>query len=47
MADLLRLIHTRRSVRAFTAAPVPREQIEQILNAGRLAPSGKNTQSRR
>ncbi|HDL86394.1 MAG TPA: nitroreductase family protein [Candidatus Acetothermia bacterium] len=44
MADLLQLIQTRRSVRAFTAAPVSRAQIEKILNAGRLAPSGKNTQ---
>ncbi|MCD6135325.1 nitroreductase family protein [Candidatus Bipolaricaulota bacterium] len=44
MADLLQLIQTRRSVRAFTDEPVPREQIEKILNAGRFAPSGKNTQ---
>ena len=44
MGDLLRLIQTRRSVRAFTDAPVTRAQIEKILNAGRWAPSGKNTQ---
>ncbi|MEA3239468.1 MAG: nitroreductase family protein [Candidatus Bipolaricaulota bacterium] len=44
MADLLRLIQTRRSMRAFTAAPVSRADIEKILNAGRWAPSGKNTQ---
>jgi len=44
MADLFQLIQTRRSVRAFTTALVPRAQIETILNAGRFAPSGKNTQ---
>jgi nitroreductase len=44
MGDLLQLIQTRRSVRAFTAAPVSRVQIEAILEAGRFAPSGKNTQ---
>ena len=44
MADLLQLIQTRRSMRAFTTKPVTREQIEKILNAARFAPSGKNTQ---
>ncbi|HHR85809.1 MAG TPA: nitroreductase family protein [Candidatus Acetothermia bacterium] len=43
MADLLQLIQTRRSVRAFTDEPVPRAQVEKILNAARWAPSGKNT----
>ncbi len=44
MGDLLQLIQTRRSVRAFTSTPVARAQIEKILEAGRFAPSGKNTQ---
>lgn len=44
MADLLQLIQTRRSVRAFTTALVSRAQIEKILDAARWAPSGKNTQ---
>jgi len=44
MIDLLQLIKTRRSVRSFTAEPVSRAQIEKILDAGRWAPSGKNTQ---
>ena len=44
MNDVLKAIRTRRSVRCYTDAPVSREQIETILEAGRFAPSGKNTQ---
>ena len=44
MNDVLKAIQTRRSVRRYTDAPVSREQIEAILEAGRFAPSGKNTQ---
>jgi len=44
MNDVLKAIRTRRSVRRYTSAPVSREQIETILEAGRFAPSGKNTQ---
>jgi nitroreductase len=44
MNDVLKAIRTRRSVRRYTDAPVSREQIETILEAGRFAPSGKNTQ---
>ena len=44
MNDVLKAIKTRRSVRRYTDAPVSREQIETILEAGRFAPSGKNTQ---
>ena len=44
MNDVLKAIQTRRSVRNYTDAPVLREQIETILEAGRFAPSGKNTQ---
>jgi nitroreductase len=44
MNEVLKAIRTRRSVRRYTDAPVSREQIETILEAGRFAPSGKNTQ---
>ena len=44
MNDVLKAIHTRRSVREFTGDSVERGDIEKILNAGRFAPSGKNTQ---
>jgi nitroreductase len=35
---------TRRSVRAFLPAPVPRQTIEEILAVAARAPSGTNTQ---
>lgn len=35
---------TRRSIRAFLATPVPRAEIEAILEAAGRAPSGTNTQ---
>lgn len=38
------LIKNRRSVRHFDGKPLPDEQIEQILEAGRWAPSGANAQ---
>ena len=44
MNDVLKAIQMRRSVHCYTDAPVSREQIEAILEAGRFAPSGKNTQ---
>ncbi len=34
----------RRSVRSFTSQPVEKDQLERILEAGRLAPSAKNRQ---
>jgi len=37
-------IKYRRAVRQFTAEPVPREQIEQVIHAGRLSASAKNRQ---
>ncbi|MFM8511940.1 MAG: nitroreductase [Betaproteobacteria bacterium] len=37
-------IVSRRSVRAYRPLPVPREQIERILNLAARAPSGTNTQ---
>lgn len=39
------LIHQRKSVRSYDPArPVPREILERILDAGRLAPSAANRQ---
>jgi nitroreductase len=37
-------LQSRRDVRRFTDQPVPREQLEQILEAGRRAPSSNNWQ---
>ncbi len=42
--DLLEGIYSRRSVRDFTAEPVAREQVMEILTAGSWAPSGLNNQ---
>ena len=46
-AALKEAIYQRRSTRAYTAAPVPDELIEEILDAGRHAPSGMNAQNTR
>ena len=45
MNETLATIHNRRSVRNFTDKPVPRELIEQIVDAGIWAASGKNGQA--
>lgn len=37
-------IKTRRSVRKFLEKPIPRETMEEIMEAVRFAPSWKNTQ---
>ena len=37
-------IKTRRAVREFSSQPIPRDQIELIVNAGRLSGSAKNRQ---
>lgn len=42
--ELLEGIYTRRSVREFTAQPVEREQVLEIIKAGTWAPSGLNNQ---
>lgn len=44
MEDLLRAIKGRRTVRDFSFDPVSEQDLEKILEAGRWAPSGKNTQ---
>jgi nitroreductase len=43
-ADLFDVVHARRSVRRFTSAPVPEEQLRQILDAARMAPTSGNQQ---
>ena len=40
--ELMNLLLERRSIRQYTGEPVPREQLEQILQAGLLSPSGRN-----
>jgi nitroreductase len=40
--DVFEAIQERRSIRAYQDTPVPREKIEKILEAARLAPSAKN-----
>ena len=42
--DVFEAVKERSSVRAYTDQPVPREKLEKILEAGRLAPSARNTQ---
>jgi len=42
--DTLEAIHTRRSVRAYQAKPVPEELIEKLLAAAMSAPSARNAQ---
>jgi len=42
--DALEAIRRRRSVRKYTGDPIPREHLEVIVDAGRLAASGSNNQ---
>ena len=42
--DALTAIRKRRSVRSYTGEPIPRADLETIVDAGRLAPSGYNKQ---
>jgi nitroreductase len=42
--DVLEAIKTRRSIRKYKKAPVPEEELEKILDAGRWAPSASNLQ---
>jgi nitroreductase len=44
MMDTLKAIQKRRSVRAYTAKPVPQQVVRELLEAAILAPSGSNTQ---
>jgi len=42
--DVLEAIKTRRSVRRYQRNPVPDELVRELLEAGRWAPSSKNSQ---
>ena len=42
--DALEAIRSRRSVRTLEPVEIPREHLETIVDAGRLAPSGRNAQ---
>ena len=42
--DALEAIRKRRSVREYTGDPIPREDLEAIVDAGRLAATGGNKQ---
>lgn len=44
MAETLKTIYERRSIRKYTAEPVPDELIEKILGSGMMAPSAGNQQ---
>lgn len=45
MNPMMELILTRRSTRSFLEKPLPGEELEQILQAGLYAPSGKGLQT--
>jgi nitroreductase len=42
--DVFEAVKARRSIRAYTNKAVPREVLEKILEAGRLAPSARNVE---
>ncbi len=42
--DALEAIRKRRSIRHYTGEPIPREHLETIVDAGRLAATGYNRQ---
>jgi nitroreductase len=42
--EALEAIRKRRSIREYTGDPIPREDLEKIVDAGRLAASGSNRQ---
>lgn len=43
--ELMRAIKTRRSIRSFKNKEIAKEVIEDIIEAGRFAPTGKNAQN--
>jgi nitroreductase len=44
--DVFEAIEKRRSIRNYEPTPVPKEKLEKILEAARLAPSASNRQPR-
>ena len=45
LSKFMNVIMTRRSIRAFTEQEIPREILERVLQAGRMAPTGHNAQT--
>lgn len=45
--ELLEAIKSRRSIRKFKSEPIPEDYINELLEAGRIAPSGSNLQPTR
>jgi len=43
--EILELLRARRSIRVFRDKPVEKQQIEMIIDAARLAPTGHNMQA--
>lgn len=43
--DVFQAIKTRRSVRKYKSDPIPEDKLNKILEAARLAPSARNSQS--
>lgn len=41
--QLMELLHARRSNRSMNGKPVPREALDRIIEAGRYAPTARNT----
>jgi len=42
--DVFEAIHSRRTIRTFTGKKIPKEDLEKIVDAGRVAPSAVNRQ---
>jgi nitroreductase len=42
--DTFQAIQVRKSIRSYQDKPIPRETLERILEAGRLAPSARNVE---
>jgi nitroreductase len=42
--DVFEAVEERQSIRVYQDQPVPREKLERILEAGRLAPSARNVE---
>lgn len=43
-ADVFEAVRTRRSIRAYTTEPVPRDTLRAVIDIARHAPSGSNIQ---
>lgn len=44
MEDLLKFLKSRRSVRAFQDKNIPKEQLQEIVDVARFAPTARNVQ---